>query len=713
MVIRNRFAVLLLSLPNLQHWVSGGTSAQEYEYEAAVSLAQELLDALDHRSLSAFRSLESFLSGYSALQLVVGMTASVSAADRCTARVARVRDERRNRPAGRDGGSHDPAPVAQGGGSTESVGAIFNNLASYGDVIEEFLRSPDVTGKLVMMTFVDDEGDEKEEIDTSKSGLLALVSHRDIRNNNKEILQVAYQRYSQVINHFLATKRHYRNPLFGVLATSREQMVDFITHALLCDDKGLVRDADKEWKVSQSYCDAVVKSGFDGVNHYNEVIVSLETERSKDSAPAPANSLLDQWTQERSAELSVYVDRLANAFGAPRNITIFGFSAFFRDVDLFLKRTPNAINKGYHKGKMCQEALTKPSERWRLMLRSPPPQKGAPDIVPRTFLRRTDPCFEQLRSRDQATEDLIKIDKLIPGALNAISSMASNPSSPGSPNPTPNPPPGGGGVGDGGGGNGKGKGKGANKRNTDGSPKTGGPPSAPPAKAPAALLVPGQLASTCSWSGQVLTIKRDVTDRNGKMKPLPSGIFDVGKFCAANGIAFNDYCWEFVCSYWMSSFDRVNRVYLALDAKRSASILRLLAFRGAYVINTHRVRDQRPPSPISPMRARGSGGGAVSFARLLARAEAVGLGGAVGYIARHACQTRHARRSSRARCFGRTAEGGHGRTSGSDGGYGRSVEAAANGGRVLPAHDATQSRRPRRRRPTAAGCPAADPDDHS
>ena len=51
------------------------------------------------------------------------------------------------------------------------------------------------------------------------------------------------------------------------------------------------------------------------------------------------------------------------------------------------------------------------------------------------------------------------------------------------------------------------------------------------------------------------------------------------------------------------------------------------------------------------MRARGSGGGAVSFARLLARAEAeaVGLGEAVSYIARHACQTRHARRSSRAR----------------------------------------------------------------
>ena len=571
-VIRDRFAVLLLSLLSLRHWVSGGTSAQEYE--AAVSLVQELLDVAEHRSISAFRSLDLFLSNYDSLQVVVGMTASVSAAERCSALVARIRDERRNRPVGRDGGSSDPAPATHGGGSTESVGTIFNNMASYGDVIEEFLRSSDVTGKLVMIKLVDDEGEEHEEIDTAKSGLLALFSHRDIRNNNKEILQVAYQRYSQVVNQFLATKRHYRNPLFGILATAREQMVDFITHALLCDDKGVVRDADKEWKVSQAYCDAVLKSGFDGVNHYNDVIVSLETERSKESAPKPINSLLDQWTQERSAELAVYIDRLANAFGAPRNDTIFGFSAFFRDVDLFLKRTPNAINKGYHKGKMCQEALSKPSERWRLMLRSPPPQKGAPAIVPRTFLRRTDPCFEQLRSRDQATEDLMKIDKLIPGALNAISNMASSSDSPGSANPTPNLPPGGGGGGAGGGGKGKGKGKGANKRNADGSPKANVPPPSPPSKRP--MITPGTLASSCTWNAQVLTIKRDFNDpKTGQLKTLQPGIFDVGKFCAANGVAFNDYCWEFVCSYFMSTFDRANRAFFTLDDRRAASALRL------------------------------------------------------------------------------------------------------------------------------------------
>ena len=100
-VICDRFAVLLLALPSLRHWVSGGTSAQEYE--AAVSLAQELLDLSENRCVSAFRSLDNFLSNYNSLRVVAGMTTAVSAAECCAALVARVHDERRNRPSGRDG----------------------------------------------------------------------------------------------------------------------------------------------------------------------------------------------------------------------------------------------------------------------------------------------------------------------------------------------------------------------------------------------------------------------------------------------------------------------------------------------------------------------------------------------------------------------------------------------------------------------------------
>ena len=222
------------------------------------------------------------------------------------------------------------------------------------------------------------------------------------------------------------------------------------------------------------------------------------------------------------------------------------------------------------------------------MLRSPPPRKDVLAIVPRTFLRRFDPCCEQLRSRDQATENLMKIDKLIPGALNAISSMALNPRSPGPPNPTPTPPPGGGGGGAGGGGKGKGKGnKGAVKRNADGTPKTDGQPSPSPKGRSPQTFAPGSFASNCTWSAQVLTIKRDVKDKKtGVLKPMPPGIFDVGKFCAANGVAFNDYCWEFICSYWMSSFDRTNRCFYDMDQRRAAQALGLACARCGHSSDT-------------------------------------------------------------------------------------------------------------------------------
>ena len=127
-------------------------------------------------------------------------------------------------------------------------------------------------------------------------------------------------------------------------------------------------------------------------------------------------------------------------------------------------------------------------------------------------------------------------------------------------------------------GKGKGKGKGANKRNADGSPKVDGPPSSPPGNQP--LLAPGAFAASCSWSAQVLTITREYNDaKTGKLKKLPPGIFDVGKFCGANGIAFNDYCWEFVCSYWLSTFDRANKKFHNMTASNAAKALRVACAR--------------------------------------------------------------------------------------------------------------------------------------
>ena len=85
----------------------------------------------------------------------------------------------------------------------------------------------------------------------------------------------------------------------------------------------------------------------------------------------------------------------------------------------------------------------------------------------------------------------------------------------------------------------------------------------------------------------MLTITREVTDkRTQTVKALPSGIFDVGKFCSANGIAFKDYCWEFVCSHWMSSFDRVNKVFHPADANKAAAMLRLACARCPHSADT-------------------------------------------------------------------------------------------------------------------------------
>ena len=46
------------------------------------------------------------------------------------------------------------------------------------------------------------------------------------------------------------------------------------------------------------------------------------------------------------------------------------------------------------------------------------------------------------------------------------------------------------------------------------------------------MITPGAFAANCSWSGQVLTIKRDTFDqKTQQLKALPPAIFDVGKFC--------------------------------------------------------------------------------------------------------------------------------------------------------------------------------------
>ena len=394
-VLRDRFPVFLLSCSALRHWVIGGSAVTQFS--ATVRLVDKLLSLPESRSLLAFRALDSFLLSYTSLTSVTGMDSAASPCERRAALVAHITEERRNRSAGSGQATpaDAPAPKANASAATESVGTIFNNLSAYGDVVDNFLRSSTATGPLVWLTVYDEENNPAQVVGDLKSGLTALFSRPDVRSADAEILRLAFLRYSQVPNQFLATKRHYRNPLFARLALARESVVAFIKRALITDNRGIIREADKDWKINPRYARALVAGNWDTENHYNNIIVSLELERSKHSALAPVGDLLSQWSHD---ELTIYVGRFACCYGAPRNGTQLGFSAFYKEADLFVKRAPAAVNRTELRGILCQDRLSKPAERHRLMLRSPPPDLSGPSLVPRTFLRSSDPCFKRLES---------------------------------------------------------------------------------------------------------------------------------------------------------------------------------------------------------------------------------------------------------------------------------------------------------------------------
>ena len=170
----------------------------------------------------------------------------------------------------------------------------------------------------------------------------------------------------------------------------------------------------------------------------------------------------------------------------------------------------------------------------------------------------------------------MKIEKFLPGALTAINKFRAGDAA----------PPGkgagrGAGKGDGGGGGkngGRAGGKGKSKRRaTDDA-------NSPPPKQPTYQgfsLTPGSTSHNCSWSSSsggagsdILTISRQYLDQTtGKNVDLPPLVVDVAKFCKANGVKQADYCWEFVASYFWSSFDRATN---ALADKGSTRVKRAM-----------------------------------------------------------------------------------------------------------------------------------------
>jgi len=191
-------------------------------------------------------------------------------------------------------------------------------------------------------------------------------------------------------------------------------------------------------------------------------------------------------------------------------------------------------------------------------------------------LRSSDPCFKRLERHDATTEEMLRMDKLIPGSLNALATLARNG---GAPAPAPAPPPDGGGGNGGGGGSAGSKNK--RKRIAKGNANPNPSPTSPaPADANGPRLQPGSLASCCSWKGQVLTITREFTDTaTREVKKLPPVHFDVGAFCKKVGADFDSYCWEFICSYFLSAYDRVNKKWYDSDGSRKQRAIRLSCAR--------------------------------------------------------------------------------------------------------------------------------------
>ena len=122
----------------------------------------------------------------------------------------------------------------------------------------------------------------------------------------------------------------------------------------------------------------------------------------------------------------VLVDRIANCLGCPRGDAVGGLAALWTQIELFINRAPEGIDRQDLRSSMMQKALEPPSSRGRHMLSCPP----GTATVSRAFLHEDDDCWSALTNADDATEDLMKIEKILPGALTAINKFRAGDAAP-------------------------------------------------------------------------------------------------------------------------------------------------------------------------------------------------------------------------------------------------------------------------------------------
>ena len=588
-VLRDRFEVIMTHHSSTRQWVTGATSSQQFS--VALSLAEELLDLKEPRSLTALRSLDTFLS--SRMELLTSNVMALPPPQRAAHIIGYVKTMKDSRPSGGSSSSDGASSFsATGGQSSSQIGYIFKAGNAFSAQIEAFLVSKSVCAPLSHTVTHDEKGAEVQVVDDVNSGLLALLQQPSVRGNAVEVCRLAYLRYEPIVAQFFATKCYYQSELFQLLAAARLELANFFSVAVITDDRGHVRRNDEGFKLDEAYVTAIARWGFDSVNHYNHLIVALECKRAgiafelrgtpkmrqSSAIPALATSLEAQWNQPRSAELVVLVDRIANCLGCPRGDAVGGLAALWTQIELFTNRAPEGIDRQDLRSSMMQKALEPPSSRGRHMLSCPP----GTATVSRAFLHEDDECWSALTNADDATEDLMKIEKILPGALTAINKFRAGDAAPSGKGAGRGAGKDDGGGGGNGGGRGGGKGK-SKRRATDDA-------NSPPPKQPTYQgfsLTPGSTSHNCSWSSSsggagsdVLTISRQYLDQTtGKNVDLPDLVVDVAKFCKANGVKQADYCWEFVASYFWSSFDRATNALADKGSNRVKRAMRIACSR--------------------------------------------------------------------------------------------------------------------------------------
>ena len=369
-VLRDRFEVIVTHHKPTRKWVTGATSSQQFS--AALSLAEELLDLKEARSLTALRSLDTFLS--SRMELLTSDVMALAPPQRAAHIIGYVKSMKDSRPSGGSSSSDGVFLSASSGGQSSSqIGYIFKAGNAFSSQIEAFLVSKSVCAPLVYTKIDDEKGAEINVVDDVNSGLLALLQQPSVRGNAIELCRLAYLRYEPIVCQFFATKCYYQSDLFQTLAAARLELVNFFSVAVITDDRSNVCRNDEGFKLSGVYVAAIARWGFDSVNHYNHLIVALECKRAgiafdfqtsmakmrqSSTIPSLCSDLEAQWNQPRSAELALLIDRIANCLGCPRGDAVGGLSALWTQIELFVNRALKGINRNNLRSSMMQKALT-------------------------------------------------------------------------------------------------------------------------------------------------------------------------------------------------------------------------------------------------------------------------------------------------------------------------------------------------------------------